>query len=469
MAEKQETKKMIKLNLFLTLFVFFSIFALADDKKILMEVESEIKKAKVELLKWDKTHLEDDLILAIEILKNARITIGKVKVIEDAHALDVNKELAMLYFWANKSKRIGDVYKEKKDIDQYKKSFEEVQKEEKILANTPKADNLPMSKVDSKILESVMSKKTPIEDIIIPVEHPIITAALQKAIEYSKSNPNQLYESEFMFRDIFYDFPSSKSAILANEIANKYSEKIESFVKEKLVFRNLVKSKIPNFDADNSSRNYESIINSLTTMKNEEKDSLKLDIYWEMLEEYKYLQMAIQALNDLLYLKKNDAPPASIVGIKFRGFVTGSSKLGLEITTDMGSMSIPWVKVSDEQLGKLLATLSMGVDVSYKIPIAIHLLGNTQEAFQLLYQRSLDNPLIMAKYSRFYFQTLFYFRKEMSTMIDQQISNAQKLFSNKDTTGAIGVLTQSLLNINKNNFLRDQIGKIHEVMASFNN
>ena len=115
----------------------------------------------------------------------------------------------------------------------------------------------------------------------------------------------------------------------------------------------------------------------------------------------------------MLYLKKNDAPPASIVGIKFRGFVTGANKKGLDISTDMGGMSIPWVKVSDEQLGKLLAVLSVGIDVSYKIPIAIHLLGNTQEAFQLLYQRSLDNPLIMAKYSRFYFQTLFYFRKEM--------------------------------------------------------
>ena len=452
---------MFKINTLVAILFLLFAYTMADDNKILLEVESEIKKAKAELLKWDKSHQEDDLITAIEILKNARITISQIKVLEDARALDLNKELSMLYFWANKSKRIGDVSKGKKEIAQFNKPVEEEVKEKS--KEEIKATNEP------KVTSPNGSDKISLDDIVIPTEHPIITTAFQKAIEFGKNNPSQLYECEFMFRDIYYDFPTSKSATIANQIADKYSMKIETFVKEKLVFRNFVKSKIPNYDAEYNARNYEAIINAITAMRANEKDTVKQDIYWEMIEEYKYLQTAVTALNDLLYLKKNDAPPASIVGIKFRGFVTGANKKGLDISTDMGGMSIPWVKVSDEQLGKLLAVLSVGIDVSYKIPIAIHLLGNTQEAFQLLYQRSLDNPLIMAKYSRFYFQTLFYFRKEMATIIDQQIDSAQKLFTNKDTKGAIGVLTQSLLSINKNNYLRDQIGKIHEVMSSFNN
>lgn len=461
-------KTMQKLKFLLATFLIFSTPLFADDSKILNEVEIEIRKAKTELLKWDKTHMESDLNAAIEILKNARIMIGEIKTFENVRAIDLNKELSMLYFWANKSKRVTEVKKDKAEIQQFKKSVEEVEKEEKKSPNSANKANESISQDDMKTLESILSSKISVDDIVIPVEHPIITGAFQKAIEYSKNNPDQLYECEFMFRDIYYDFPTSKSAILAKELANKFSEKIEAFVKEKQIIRNLIKSKILNYDSEYNSRNYEIIISRITEMRKNEKDHRKQDIYWEMIEEYKYLQTAISALNDLLFMKKHDAPSASIVGVKFRGFVTSSSNLGLDITTDMGSMSIPWIKISDEQLGKLLAILSKGVDVSYKIPIAIHLLGNTQDAFQILYQRSLDNPLIMAKYSRFYFQTLFYFRKEMANIIDQQIGNAQKLFSNKDTTGAIGVLTQSLLSINKNNFLRDQIGKIHEVMSTFN-
>lgn len=438
-----------------------------DDAKILIDVELEIRKAKNELMKWDKTHKESDLNLAIEILKNARTAISAITNTETRNFLELNKELAMLYFWANKSKRVGDVIKDKKDLDQFKRSVEEVVKEELQDITVTNETKVAISKESTKILDSILSTKISVEDIIIPDEHPLITSVFKKAIEFSKNNQNQLYECEFMFRDIFYDFPTSMSAKIANEIANKFSEKIETFVKEKYAFRNSIIAKIPNYTTDYNSRNFDSIIATLTEMKSAEKDIVKIDIYWEMIEEYKYLQTAVDALNDLIVLKKNNQAPADMVGVKFRGFVTGADKKGLQITTEMGGMAIPWVKVSDEQLGKLLAFLSKDIEVTYKIPIAIHLLGSTQEAFQILYQRALDNPAIMVKYSRFYFQTLFYFRKHMATQIDQQIERAQKLFNNKDTSGAIGVLTQSLLNINKINFLRDQISKIHTTMATF--
>jgi hypothetical protein len=458
------------LNLLTTIFFMFlcTRLAIADDAKILLEVEIEIRKAKNELLKWDKTHKESDLDSAIDILKNARTAIAGVANLETRNFLELNKELAMLYFWANKSKRVFDVGKDKKDFDKYKKSVEEVVKEELQDIAVTSEIKVAITKESSKILESILSAKISVEEIIIPDEHPLITSAFKKAIEFSKNNQNQLYECEFMFRDIFYDFPTSKSAKLANEIANKYSEKIENFVKEKYSFRNSVIAKIPNYTNEYNSRNFDSILATLTEMKNKENDVIKLDIYWEMIEEFKYLQTAIEALNDLISLKKNQQAPADMVGVNFRGFVTGSDKKGIQITTEMGGLAIPWVKVSDDQLGKLLAFLSKGIEVSYKIPIAIHLLGNTQEAFQILYQRALDNPTIMVKYSRFYFQTLFYFRKQMATQVDKQIETAQKLFNNKDTSGAIGVLTQSLLNINKINFLRDQISKIHTTMATFN-
>ena len=459
---------MIKKNILITLILLFSLIIKADDSKTLKETEEEIRKAKVELLKWDKTHAESDLLAAIEILKNARTNILNVKETEDPRFLEVNKELTMLYFWANKSKRVGDVTKEKKEIDQFKKSVEDVQKEQKNNVSTVKANNQVAIKENLSLLEKIMSTSIPLDQIEIPIEHEIITTAFQKAIEFSKNNANQLYECEYMFRDIFYDFPTSKTAILSNEIANKYSAKIESIANEKFKFRSEVTSKIPNYEGLYNSKNFDPVIAAIVEMKKTEKNPQKQDIYWEMLEEYRYLQTAVLATNDLLLLKKNDPPPASIVGVKFRGFITGSDSKGVTITTDMGSMSIPWTKVSDEQFGKLLAVISKGIEVSYKIPIAIHLLGDTEDAFQILYQRSLDNPLILAKYSRFYFQTLFYFRKEMALKIDLQIENAQKLFNNKDTTGAIGVLTQSLLTINKNNFLRDQIGKIHEAIATFN-
>lgn len=458
------------LNLLAIIFflLIFNRFIQADDSKILLDVELEIRKAKNELLKWDKTHKESDLDSAIEILKNARTAISEIQNLEGRNFLELNKELAMLYFWANKSKRVGDEIKDKKELGQFQKSVEEVVKEELQDTTASKESKIAISKESSKILDSILSTKISVDDIVIPDEHPLITAVFKKAIEFSKNNQNQLYECEFMFRDIFYDFPTSKSAKIANEIANRYSDKIETFVKEKYAFRNSVIEKIPNYTNEYNARNFTSIIATLTEMKNEEKDPIKLDIYWEMIEEYKYLQTAIDALNDLIILKKNHPAPADMVGVKFRGFVTGSDKKGIQITTDMGGMAIPWVKVTDEQLGKLLGFLSKDFEVSYKIPIAIHLLGNTQEAFQILYQRALDNPTIMVKYSRFYFQTLFYFRKQMATQVDKQIETAQKLFNNKDTSGAIGVLTQSLLNINKINFLRDQISKIHTTMATFN-
>ena len=468
---------MKKINLFITLFLLLTFLLSADDIKNLSDVEADIKKAKVELLKWDKTHQEDVLILAIEYLKTGRSNMLKIKDNETIRFSEVNKELTMLYFWANKSKRVDDVSKEKKNIDQYKKSIEEVAKENKSETNaknekhieTVKAEE-PNNKENKKSLKELVTKNNDItENIVIPVEHFIITIAFEKAIEFSKNNPHQLYECEFMFRDIYYDFPTSKSAILANEIADKYSLKIENFVKEKLAFRNSIQAKIPNYEENYNARNYGAIIDVITELKINEPEILKQDIYWEMLEEYKYLQTAIFLLNELLVLNKNDLPPASLIGINFRGFISSSDAKGIIVTTDMGTMSIPWVKVSDEQLGKLLAVLSKNHEISYKIPIAIHLLGNTQDAFQLLYKRSLDNPIVMAKYSRFYFQTLFYFRKEMAIQVDNQIENALKLFNNKDTSGAIGVLTKSLLNINKNNFLRDQIGKIHSAIMTFNN
>jgi len=450
------------------LFCFLSNLVVGDDAKILQEVEIEIRKAKSELMKWDKTHKETDLDAAIEILKNARTAISAVANIETRNFLELNRELAMLYFWANKSKRVGDISKEKKVLDKFNKSVEEVVKEElQNVAATTEAKTA-ISKESISILDSILSTKISVDEIVIPDEHPIITSVFKKAIEFCKNNQNQLYECEFMFRDIFYDFPTSKSAKLANEIANKFSEKIESFVKEKYAYRNSVIAKIPNYEANYNTRNFEPILTTLAEMKNAEKDQIKSEILWEMMEEYKYIETAVEALNDLIKIKKNNQAPADLVGVKFRGFVIGSDKKGLQVSSESGSMTIPWVKVTDEQLGKLLAFLSKNIEVSYKIPIAIHLLGNSQEAFQLLYQRALDNPTIMVKYSRFYFQTLFYFRKHMATQVDQQIETAQKLFNNKDTSGAINILTQSLLNINKINFLRDQIGKIHTTMATFN-
>ncbi|PCJ57619.1 MAG: hypothetical protein COA79_15350 [Planctomycetota bacterium] len=437
-------KKSILLTLFTLIFQMSLVYSL-DIKAIKQKVDS----AKEILSKWHKTSNPKLLENALVILKEAKKDLGNKK--EQSLEYDnLRQEVYMLYFWTNKSRQVSSFGAKKKSNP--------IVKEENTLGKTngPPSIKKEIKEKEDNIIFSNLISNEPLH----------IKQAFSEIKEYEINNPKAFYESEFMYRDIYLEFPKSSTAEIAKELADSLIPKIEIFEADKNKRIKKITDEIMNFEQNYKNRKFTLITKELTAMFEIEKDKITKHIMGELIKEYDYLKITMLAINDLIENKKSNYLSASIIGVKFKGSIIGANHRSVSVKTKMGTITIPWKKISDDQLADLIGQLAKDVNVSYKITMSIYKLGDASVAFNTLYSKTLDDPLFLSKLGTFYFKLLYKHREEVKRLVDNEVKNATKLADSKDPAGAIKVLTKCLLQINKTKFHRDQVSRIYSIMSS---
>ncbi|PCJ52977.1 MAG: hypothetical protein COA79_23140, partial [Planctomycetota bacterium] len=192
--------------------------------------------------------------------------------------------------------------------------------------------------LDLGIVDSIISAN------FIGTESEYIIDSFRDIKEFTKNHPTAYYQSEFMYRDFYFDYPDSTNAEVAKELADSLIPKIEVFNKDKSHRIKEITSNIYNFDKLYKARKFKEISEKLKGLFDEEKGYITKHIMGELIKEYNYLDITMEAIDKLIQNKKSTPISAGIVGIKFKGSLVRANKESLSIKTQMGTISLPWKK-----------------------------------------------------------------------------------------------------------------------------
>ncbi|PCJ60054.1 MAG: hypothetical protein COA79_09625 [Planctomycetota bacterium] len=407
----------------------------------LNSVKTRISTVKKYLAKWHKTSdqklILDSLIILTEIKKDLKSINDR-----DEEYESIKQEVYMLFFWANKSKVV--ISKKRR-------------RSTRPLINIPPLER-PKKLTDAEVNDAVILAK------LLSTEPKKVVEEFKHTQDFTKNNPNAYYESEYMYRDIYFEHPESNLAEIANKYANSINIKIIKFEQEKEIKTNNILNNISDFEKLYTYRKFGQIEKKLKDLYDQEKDKITKHIIGHMIKEYQNLNVTMKAIDQLIKNKKKNPISGRLIGLKFNGSIIGASEKSVSIKTKMGTVSLPWKKVNDKQLADLITQLSQGVDVSYRIPLAMYKLGNAYEAFKIIYHKILRDPLFATKLGIFYFELLYHFRLDTTKLVDATIARSNKLAKSKDIAGAIKILTKCLLQINKTKFQYDEVARIRKAI-----